>query len=358
MVRSTPTKRFRIPLALSAVCALLLAGCTMFTPPKPKPTPTVLEMAHVDGFTTGDPSATWFADEVARVSHGLLVINRRLSCCGEDQSQMERGLILTVADGTSALGWVGTRVFQTIGDDDFTALTLPMHVDSYATQQAIASSALPAQMMKGLSKFAVKGLAVMPGFLRKPLAASSPLVAVDDWRGKAIFLFPGGSAAHSLAALDAIPIEGGEAGERDDGLTQHRLDGTELSLSYAADDTSRIGYVTANVNLWPRMSALLINPAVYRFLTKQQRGWLTKAIHTTIARTSELAKADLRYVRLLCQHGVELDWATPDQLSELRTAFAPVVDAAEASATTAGFVRQIDGLRRPDPRSLTVQPCL
>lgn len=351
------------------LCVLILivalSGCSLFAPqpiPTPTPTPTsaptVLEMAHADGDASLDPVATWFAEEVAHASNGRLLIRRHNSCCGGAQQLMERKLVSSVSEGTFQLGWVGTRVFETLGDDDLQPLTLPMLVSTYSTQRAVASDPIAADMLAGVTRFGVVGMSIMPGYLRKPLVAREPLVDAEDWRNKTVWVFPGGSSATSVRALGATPIEGLDAGERDDDLLQHRVDATELSLTYATEDHSPIGFVSANVNLWPRTAALLANPAVYRALSHQQQAWLRTAVTATIARTGELGRSDRRAAVVLCKRGVELDWATPVQVKALAAELQPVIDAATASANEARVIRRIQDLARPDPSSWQPQPCL
>jgi hypothetical protein len=58
-----------------------------------------------------------------------------------------------------------------------------MLIDSYALEQAVATSDLPGQMLQGLDKVGVRGLGVLGDGLRRPIAVKHPLLGVADWRG-------------------------------------------------------------------------------------------------------------------------------------------------------------------------------
>jgi TRAP-type C4-dicarboxylate transport system substrate-binding protein len=340
----------------SVVLVVAMAGCTPIH--KPTPAPLVLQMAHVDGEAALDPAASWFADELDRVSGGAMKIARRVSCCGVDQSAQEQELVGRVADGTYHLGWVGVRVFSTLGDDDFVALTLPFVEDSYATQRATATSRVPHEVFAGLGRLGVTGLALMPGYLRKPLSTTHALRGPADWSGALVFHYRGGTNRETLTALGAVPVEGGPADMRDDGLLSRTIEATEQSLVYAAADTARVRYVTVNVNLWPRMSALIVNPDVRAQLTKQQRGWLDAAIADTIRiGSSRLAQRDHAFARYECAHGVAVVAASPDELAGLHAAVQPVIDDATRHPLTARLLRQLQALRTPDPESVRAEAC-
>ena len=81
------------------------------------------------------------------------------------------------------LGWVGTRVFDTLGVKSFQALTAPMLVDSYALENAVIESGITEEMMEGLDELGVVGLGVLPDGLRKPIGVTGPILGPADWRG-------------------------------------------------------------------------------------------------------------------------------------------------------------------------------
>ena len=74
-----------------------------------------------------------------------------------------------VAAGEVDLGWVGTRVFDTLDVKSFQALTAPMLIDSYALESAVIESGITEQMMEGLDELGVAGLGVLADGLRRPI---------------------------------------------------------------------------------------------------------------------------------------------------------------------------------------------
>src|SRR5207244_458877 len=88
-----------------------------------------------------------------------------------------------VAAGSADLGWVGTRVFDTLGNDSFQALTAPMLIDSYPLERAVIESNVPRQMLGTLDSLRVTGLSMLGDGLRKPIGVRRPLLGPADWRG-------------------------------------------------------------------------------------------------------------------------------------------------------------------------------
>ena len=112
-----------------------------------------------------------------------------------------------VAAGEVDLGWVGTRVFDTLDVTSFQALTAPMLVDSYDLQDAVLHSTITHRMMRGLEPVGVVGLGVVPDALRKPIGVEGPLLTPSDWRGTTFGTVPSKSQEASIKALGATPAE-------------------------------------------------------------------------------------------------------------------------------------------------------
>ena len=105
------------------------------------------------------------------------------------------------------LGWVGTRVFDTMGVKSFQALTAPMLVDSYALENAVIESGITDQMMEGLDELDVVGLAVLADGLRKPIGVTAPILGPADWRGITFGTLRSNGQAEAIRALGATPAQ-------------------------------------------------------------------------------------------------------------------------------------------------------
>lgn len=302
--------------------------------------PLTLQMAHIDGGTVLDPAVEWFAERVGEVSSGQLEIEVALSCCGRNPD-VEEQLVESVAAGDFDLGWVGTRVFADLGVTTFQALTAPLLLDSYALQEVVITSDIPAEMLDGLEPLDVVGVAVLPGALRKPISAGGPLVAPADWQGITFHAFHSTDSADAITALGATPTDVG-FDARDEGLFDGSIHGIENSIVYHAEGRqSPTPYVTVNVNLWPRISALLANPGVLSELSETQIGWLHEAAADVAARTGELADLDAAVLADSCQAGARYAEAIDAELTALADALAPVYARLEEDPKTKAFIERI-----------------
>jgi TRAP-type C4-dicarboxylate transport system substrate-binding protein len=325
------------------MCTLLaLVGCSASTS-----TPTkvrVLSLAHIDGDSSGDPAIDWFTSEVARVSHGKLQIKTKWECCG-DATSTETNLVSGVKSGKFDLGWVGTRVFADLGIHSAEALTAPMMIDSYALEGAVVQSSAGKDALAGVTSAGVTPLALEPGLLRRPIVAKSALVAPSDWQGITFDVFPSKDNAAAIQALGAKPVQLGFA-DRDDGIANGSIRGLENSIVFEQTEKSVAApFITSNVVLWPRISALIANPKIEHGLSKKQRAWLTEAAGAVEKRTPDLAKADSAAATELCQGAGHFAISTADQLAQMRAAFANTYRQLRTDTGSAKLMDNLDTMR-------------
>ena len=225
----------------------------------------------------------------------------------------------------------------------FRALVAPMLVDSYALEQRVLTSDLPAQMLKGVNKQDLVGLAVLPGLLRKPLGISRVLRSPQDFAGARIGIRPGEVARQTFAALGGTAV----AYVPSDRAAVSRLDGAELDAdvirSNAYDRNSRA--LTANVDLWPRALTLVMNKRSFDRLTARQRQALLSVPPAAVARTVAFAQLDAQDTQVLCQRGLKLVTATASDLRALHNALRPVYATLERDAQTKRAIAEIQSLK-------------
>jgi TRAP-type C4-dicarboxylate transport system substrate-binding protein len=305
-------------------------------------TVVTLRLAHIDGGATLDPAVDWFTARVDELSEGQLKVEVQRSCCGGDEEK----LVESVAAGEYDLGWVGTRVFGDLGVPAFQALTAPLLLDSYAVQEAVLRSDIPAEMLDDHDSLGVTGIAVLPGALRKPISADQPLVNPADWAGKTVHVFHSAANADAISALGATPTAVGfEA--RDQGVFDGTIQGLENSLAFHAEGRQQLTpYVAVNVNLWPRISALVANPDALSGLDDSHIEWLRQAAADVVDRTPELAETDAGLIDEGCAGGGRYAEATPADLAALSDALAPAYDKLEADPATKAFIDQIRELKQ------------
>ena len=137
--------------------------------------PVTLHIATVNANLGYTPQISYLTDRVRQLSGGNVRIDV-VPHVGNFAPGAEQQVVHGVAAGAFDLGFVATRVFDTLGVNSFQALTAPMLIDSYPLERAVIGSGIPGQMMAGLGRLRVTGLAVLADGLRRPIAVAHPLL--------------------------------------------------------------------------------------------------------------------------------------------------------------------------------------
>jgi TRAP-type C4-dicarboxylate transport system substrate-binding protein len=312
--------------------------------------PVVLRLANTGGSIDQTPAIEYFVNHVEELSGGnvrIEVVDRWAEFASDAEQQVVRDVATEAVD----LGWVGTRIFDTLGVRNFQALTAPMLIDSYALEHAVIESGITAEMMDGLDGLDVVGLGVLADGLRRPIGVSGPILGPADWRGIPFGTLRSRGQVEAIRALGAQPEEiFGSA--REEALGKGTLQGYEHSLWLFGGNPKwpRLApYVTTNVRLWPQMDVLLANPARLEALTAEQRGWLEDAAGDAAARSAALADKDARALNVACETGARFAKASAADLAALEAAFAPVYASLRRHPETKAFIDRIQALKQSTP---------
>jgi len=329
-------------IVLTVALAMGAAACSSGSVDKagsPVSKPVVLTLADGDGDTS---NAQPFANAVSRLSHGTLQIKIVGDWRPTDPND-EGDLIKDVQSGKAQLGVTASRAFDTVGIDSFQALQAPFLIDNYPLERKVMDSAIPGEMLQGLTRHGLAGLAVLPGPLRRPLGFTKPLVAASSYRGARIVIRPSQVTADIFRALGAIPVilKRSSSGESTAGLT-----GTE-SHTNAIDSSFAVPHavLTGNVVFDPRPSVIFMNRHAFASLTASQRGVLYRA--AAQARNAGIYEGnDAASVADLCRRGIKIVSASPADLAGLRAAVRPVYRALESNPSTRVFIQEITTMRQ------------
>jgi TRAP-type C4-dicarboxylate transport system substrate-binding protein len=283
-----------------------------------------------------------FMREVARRSNGSLRIElkggwRRGSANYEPQT------IEDVREGKADLAKVGARAFDLAGVNSLRPVVAPLAVDSYALERKVLGSPLPTRMLRGVEQIDLVGIALLPGDLRKPLGLSRALVEASDYRGATI-----GTRASELGGRTFRAL-GGSSEYYEPGGDISSFDGTDLGLTGVEGDRldGPARTLAANVNLWPRALAIVMNQDAYDALSDDQRQALHAAGRAAVDPAMDRVEAfDKEALGVLCnRREVALRSATPSQLDGLRAATGPLSEALERDPATMDAVREIAAMR-------------
>jgi TRAP-type transport system periplasmic protein len=302
--------------------------------------PRVLRLANPNDGSPPAQIERW-ANEVNRLSGGTLEIEFENGWrLGEPL--YEAGTLGDVEAGKVEMGWVGSRVFDTVGVTSFQALSAPLLVDSYDLEGAVFEAGIPEQMLEGVSELDLVGVGVLPGPMRKVLGVSKPFVRPGDFEGQVVGMQDGAVAGASLSALGATPRavpSGAQLGG---------LDAYEQQLGSIAGNgyESEAEYVTANVNLWPRPLVIVMSKEAFESLTNEQQSALRAAAAAAMPEALEAARAeDEEVVPMLCGRGLTFAAASESDFVELRQAFEPVYGELSAEAETKAHIDAITALK-------------
>lgn len=348
-VRSVPLV---LTLVLTMAAMTVAGGCTSVGASRDKAggpgDPVVLRMGSATGDLRLHPSVDYFVHRVGELSSGDIRIEV-IGEWGEFAPDAEQLVVRSVAAGEIDLGWVGSRVFDTLGVHSFQALTAPMLIDTYGLENAVIESGITEQMMQALDDVGVVGLGVLPDGLRKPIGVASPILTPADWAGTHFGTLKSNGQSEAIQALRAMPIEV-DGTYRDEAVANGSIDGFELSLAaYNTPLQNLARYVSLNVNLWPLMDVVFANPERLEGLSGARRAWLEQAADDAAGRAAAFVARDDEVIEIACATGARLFTASAQDLTGLRDAVASVYIDLRGVPSTAVFIEQIHALKRSTP---------
>jgi TRAP-type C4-dicarboxylate transport system substrate-binding protein len=306
--------------------------------------PTVLTFAQPNEGNPPDQLVGW-AEQVGRLTNGSLQIEFengwRLG-----QADYESATIADVQTGEIDMAWVGARAFDRADVTSFQALLAPMLVDSHDLQARVFEEGIPQEMLSGLEQLDLVGVGVLPGPMRKVLGVEKAFTKPADFSGAVVGMQDSRVTELSFAALGATTKTLPSSADLDG------VDAYEQQLSSIWGNRYP-GFVTSNLNPWPRPLVLFIGKSVYDGLTDAQQQALTAAADDAILQALDASRAeDSESVAALCDAGLEFVEASADEMESLEHAWASVYDELRANQDTSEWIDRITALKA----SLNVGP--
>ena len=125
-----------------------------------------------------------FARRVDDLSGGRIEIEPVWAAGGTDpHPEWDQVVARMVSGGELELGLIPTRAWDTEGVTTLRALNTPFLITSDSLVADVVSGPLADELMSGLERAGVVGLALMPDSLRHPFSLASPLNAPTDYEG-------------------------------------------------------------------------------------------------------------------------------------------------------------------------------
>ena len=123
---------------------------------------------------------------------------------GPGADQKVAGLI---QNGKLDMGLIPARTWDRLGVTSLQALQAPFLVDNEALVDAVVTSDLARDMLAGLDKAGVVGIALLPEGLRYPVGFEGPMSTLGDFAGATLRVPPSDASFRLYEALGAKPVD-------------------------------------------------------------------------------------------------------------------------------------------------------
>lgn len=345
--------RSRYALTAAVATLMVTAGCqSAGDVDKSGSATVVLRLASIDDVNGSGQSygPQAFVDNLTKVSKGRLKI-QVVTDYGQGDPQAESNLVKAIASGDIDGGWPTARAFAGAGLGGLRAVEAPMTITSYAAEKALVTSPVAARLLGTLNPSPVDGLGLAVGPLRRPFAARTPLLGVEDWKGVRFRAYNSPVQFEALRDLGATPVNAGF--DWIDKIAEGTLRGGEFDIAGYAHNgfSTEAGNVTSNVVLWPKIFVLTINRKRLNSLTTQQQTWVRQAARQAVQASVDATYDENTLAQKLCGRGVRFQPASAAQLAGLRTALKPTVAGLAADPTSGPLLRDIQAIATQHPQT-------
>ncbi len=341
----------RLQIAATAIvlgAATVLSGCSGDAVSKAGGTtpPITLTIGTDDtSDRLGGTIIAEFARQVAKASGGAVVIKPVWRAAGANQADWDQKVARMVASGELDLGLIPARAWDTEGVSTLQALHAPLLVDSNALVEAVVTHPIADEMLSGLEKAGVTGLALVPESLRHPFSFGKPMLEPGDLQGQTIRTPRSELGYAVLKAFGASPTDAAGPGT-DFGAAVADGSITVAESSYdAAQHLPRASVGSANVTLYPKVESLVVNSKMLADLSKEQSAILKEAATGTRAWAIDELPSDAEAAKEFCAAGFRTVIAPPASLAAWKEASLPVYDQLNDDPRTAQMIATITALK-------------
>ncbi|HYZ29543.1 MAG TPA: TRAP transporter substrate-binding protein DctP, partial [Thermoleophilaceae bacterium] len=342
---------------MSALAAAAVAGCGGGDKAGGSGGPVTLRVGTDD--TPGRPSGAAieeFARQARRLSGGRIRIKPVFQAAGKPATAWDQRVARMVMDGRLDMGVIPARAWDTEGVTSLRALHAPFLVTSDELVRKIVKSDVAGEMLAGLDKAGVVGLALLPEDLRHPFAFGRPFLKLADFTGEGIRAPRSVVADATLRRLGATP-EDLNAASFKHAVADGSVTGAESSFALAASTLPRRATATANVTLYPKVNSLVIGRRAWAKLSDAQRATLREAARATLTRLLRTQMSEDESARRYCADGGRVVLAAEADVAAMVAAVQPVYAELERDAQTKALIARIRALKRQVAPATPVTAC-
>jgi TRAP-type C4-dicarboxylate transport system substrate-binding protein len=332
---------------LVALAAAVPSGCESGPADKAggSHAPVVLRLAASDGPEQPESAAArYFADRVARRSHGSLRVELTFSAAGQQEPDVEARVAQLVRDGRFELGWIGSRAWDQLGVKSFQALQAPFLITDQSLLGQVAAGGLATRMLGGLEAQDVHGLALVPGLLRHPVGLKRPFIALEDFAGARVSVIPSQATDSLMHALGATPVHIASAASGA-AAQKGQVDAEERNLLNAPGHA----WVTVDVTFFGKAVTLFAGSRALADLSGTQRAVLRDAAAETVRHVIASEPSETAEVRAACSSGRPVATAGATRRAALERAAQPVYSELGHDAETRDLIGAIRRLKEQTP---------
>lgn len=267
----------------------------------------------------GSDHAERFAAEVRRRSQGRLRVRIVWEAPARESGGYTSGWDKVTADlvrdGRLDLGLIPARAWDTLGVSSLQALQAPFLITTDKLLAEVIDGPARPQMLAGLAKTGVVGLALLPEEMRHPVGFERALRGPDDYRGRLLRVPRSRASYRLMRALGARPVDLNGAGF-EAAVRSGRVTGAESGLALVTSLPAP-GTVTANVALFPKVNTLVADAEAFAALSEEQRSTLREAAAATLDDAVEGVPYAREAVSAACRRGAQVTTASAADLAAL-----------------------------------------
>jgi TRAP-type C4-dicarboxylate transport system substrate-binding protein len=314
-----------LSLVTAASVAVVLGGCQAPAVDKNGArASSPLTTIRIGASNPGDPELAYFIDALGKTSQHRLRVDIDRQTYYTETPGGEARLAGAVRSGAVQMGYVPTRDWATTGDPAFRAVQSPFLLSTTAAAVELARGPLAHQLLAGLDREGVHGLALIPGQARR-LVSREPITTVADLADTKIRITDNPGTARLIAALGAVPIQGLNAGETGAALENGTVAAVELEPNQIKQNSYNLAapYITS-FGLIPKLWILMVNGASWKRLAHADRFAMKQAAAQTVVHAAKADPAtEFRDLTLLCLNGSVLVRPSDAALGDFVHASAP-----------------------------------
>jgi TRAP-type C4-dicarboxylate transport system substrate-binding protein len=273
--------------------------------------------------TSLDVGAHHLQTEVARKSHGRLLLDVRANGEWQNQPRSELTLLRAVHDGEAEMAIISTAPLTNYAPD-FQILDMPFLFTSAHDIDTLVDGPSGHELLDTLPPLGFQGLAFWDSGFRV-IASAKPWHKMQDMQSQRIRVMESDVYQVFMHLLGARPVPVG-SNKVYDMVSSGYLDAVDMA--YAALLQHRIcdvfHYILETRHI-DEQKVVLVNDQVFRHLTPQEQNWLTSAVWASRTDERRLFRAEeARAIDTMRAQGVTLTEVSPTERARMKAACQPM----------------------------------